>query len=166
MEELEGADVVGLDVCGSQRLSDPGHFEALIKSRGLSSNPHHLPEPPRCACEQQITRKPLLGLLVGRQDFIGVNYYSPACIRKDQGGETYVAHNNSGKKSEIREGEYKARQIIKGVFESVEDPDFSNEYTPVELAGFDLSSTLISTGKSLMVNPSCVSFQISLFELK
>ena len=67
MEELEGADVEGLDVCGSQRLSDPGHFEALIKSQGLSSNPHHLPEPPRCACEQQITRKPLLGLLVPHQ---------------------------------------------------------------------------------------------------
>lgn len=33
----------------------------LTKSQGLSSDPHHLPELSRCACEQQVTRKPSKG---------------------------------------------------------------------------------------------------------
>lgn len=56
--ELESTDVVGGDVCSSQGLGDLGYNATLIKSQGLSSNPHHLPELARCACEQQITRKP------------------------------------------------------------------------------------------------------------
>lgn len=68
--------------------------------------------------------------LAGKQDFTGINYYSGASIRAYHGGETFVAHNNSGKKTEKKDdSDYIVRQRIKDSFESVENPALSNEYT-------------------------------------
>lgn len=81
--ELESTDVIGWDVCSSQGLGDLGHNPTLIKSQGLASDPHHLPQLSRRACEQQITRKPLLGLHVHHQGDVALD--------EGEGEEAYVA---------------------------------------------------------------------------